>query len=82
MSQAQREIPLLFADGRKGTAACTGNNAAWLCCCARALPLVGFSDVAESMDSGTSVVCPTCSRVFRVIASKRQGRAERVEELK
>lgn len=82
MGQSQDEIPLLLADGSRGSAVRTGNNAAWLCTCDRKLPLLGYSDLAGSTSSASIVACPNCGRQFRVVSSKQRGTAERVEELK
>jgi len=81
MPQAQEQIPLILADGQERAAVRTGNNAAWMCPCGRALPLVGFSDVLESTSGTTAVDCPSCGRRFRVISSKVRGSAEQVREV-
>jgi len=51
-----------FAGGRRiGHAVATGNNAAWLCRCGYARPLLG-----TTFNKNNSVYCPACSREYQV----------------
>ena len=62
MAQEQRRVLLRLDDGTTGQAAATGNNAAWMCPCGRALPLVGRSDPSRAGE----VICPDCGRKYAV----------------
>lgn len=66
--QQQHQIPLHFLDGREGRAARTGNNAAWLCACGSDIPLVGYSDAADSDRVSSLIPCRECGRMYRVSA--------------
>jgi hypothetical protein len=61
MFQGQRQLDLVFLEGKKGVAVATGNNASWLCPCGYELPLIGRSGV-------TRVACPDCNRKYLVIS--------------
>lgn len=65
--QKQQDILVRFIDGAVyGTR--TGNNASWLCRCGNDRPLVGYSDELNSPRDYSRVICPSCGRVFRVVA--------------
>ena len=63
----QKPIPLRFLDGGVGEAVATGNNAAWMCRCARSLPLVGPSGDPKGVSKGTRLDCPDCGRKYFVV---------------
>lgn len=82
MPQAQNGVPLVFQQGPAGLATATGNNAAWLCVCGRADPLVGRSGAVAGPTPGTEVVCPACKRRYFVRPDGYdQAAVLRVEEL-
>lgn len=74
-------VPVHFQGGAQSLAQAEGNNAAWMCCCGRGIPLVGrcyyqFGDTCFT-------VCPECSRKYRVVGMRRAGagnKTVRVEE--
>jgi hypothetical protein len=66
--QQQSPIPIRFLDGRVGEATRTGNNAAWICACGSASPLLGYSDVEDSTRDSSLVPCGGCGRTYRVVA--------------
>lgn len=66
MPQAQNSVPLVFQQAPAVQAAATGNNAAWLCACGRAEPLIGRSGAVAGPTPGTEVICPTCKRRYFV----------------
>lgn len=78
-----RTIDLLWRDGTKSEAVSIGNNAAWICPCAkRKLPLIGRTYSLKGPSAGYVVMCDECAREFYVFPEdKDQGRANRVEEL-
>jgi len=67
MPQEQYSIPVRLLDGKTLAATRTGNNAAWLCACSRATPLVGYSDEIRSPREYSVVSCPDCRRSYRVV---------------
>jgi hypothetical protein len=77
MVQEQRQLDLVFLDGKKGVAVATGNNASWLCPCGYEFPLIGRSGV-------TRVACPDCDRKYLVIPEDNipLKRVLRVKEIK
>jgi hypothetical protein len=81
MAQNLSEIPLSFLNGETAQAVKTGNNAAWICPCDRDLPLLGFSDAADSTSTRAVITCPGCGRSYKVVAAKRQGVPTRVQEI-
>lgn len=68
--QKQQQIPLRFLDGREGHATRTGNNAAWLCACGSDIPLIGYSDAADSGRMSSIVACAGCGRAYQVAAPR------------
>jgi DNA-directed RNA polymerase subunit RPC12/RpoP len=59
MPQAQNIVAVELKGGAKSKAIATGNNAAWICVCGRAEPLLG---------SGTARIdCPKCHRRYLVV---------------
>jgi hypothetical protein len=82
MSQLQRTILVSFLDGSEKKAAATGNNAAWICCCANLLPLIGRTGKQRIITRGHVVVCPCCERSYYVLPEeKNYGRAAKVNEI-
>lgn len=72
------EVPVTFKNGSKAKARAEGNNAAWMCACGAALPLIGrcyfqFGDTCRTK-------CPDCDRVYRV-AGDAKKRARSVAEV-
>jgi hypothetical protein len=67
MSQEQKIVPLILKTGETNKAAATGNNAAWLCSCGRALPLIGRSGSVKGVSDNTRVECPSCKRSYFVV---------------
>ncbi len=70
-------IPVVFADGSKGTARAEGNNSAWHCRCGQPLPLLGRCYFQFGHDCHT--VCPDCGRSYRVVKDA-QKKAKSVQE--
>ncbi len=66
MAQEQRQIVLKLASGEQKHATAVGNNAAWLCICGRALPLLGRSGSLKGAAENTRVDCPDCQRHYFV----------------
>ncbi|MEC4089966.1 hypothetical protein [Pseudoalteromonas rubra] len=66
MSQQQRKVPLLFKEKPEKVAIATGNNAAWLCHCGRALPLLGKAGQLKGPSENTKVTCEECSASYFV----------------
>jgi hypothetical protein len=68
MPQLQLAVPLIFQNELMGEAIATGNNAAWLCPCGWALPLIGRSGATAGPTAGTEVNCPSpvCGRRYFV----------------
>jgi hypothetical protein len=69
--QRQHQIPLTGCRDTAGVAIRTGNNAAWLCPCGYAHPLVGYSDAADSQKEKSRVICQKCGSHYRVVAPSR-----------
>ena len=71
MSQKQKVIDVRLKDGsiRKGIS--TGNNAAWICVCGRADPLLGRSGLLNGLSEGFRVDCPECDRKYFVMPDGR-----------
>ena len=82
MPQAQHIVPLYFLGEVQGHAVATGNNAAWICQCDRALPLVGRSGLASGVTDGYRIDCPNCDRRYFVVPDGGDlKRVLRVEEV-
>jgi len=64
-----REIPLNALDGKAGTARAEGNNAAWMCACGDALPLLGRSFPPKH---APNTVCPKCGRRYALQTSENK----------
>ena len=79
--QAQQRIPVRFKHGQSAEGVRTGNNAAWLCSCARPLPLIGYSDEIDSDKDYSRVICPDCHRVFWVVAESLKKAPTHVAEV-
>lgn len=60
-------MSLVLKCGQVKQAIATGNNAAWLCPCGRALPLVGRSGSVKGTSENTEVKCPSCARAYFVL---------------
>jgi hypothetical protein len=75
MPQEQKIVPLVLFRREPGQAVATGNNAAWICVCRRALPLVGRSGSMKGVDLKTRVVCPDCGRRYFVVPDGKDGAA-------
>jgi hypothetical protein len=67
MPQKQIVIPLVLFKREPGQAIATGNNAAWICACRRALPLIGRSGSIKGVALNTRVDCPDCGRHYFVV---------------
>ena len=67
MSQEQKIVPLKRKSGESSQAVATGNNAAWMCQCGRALPLIGRSGSVKGVSENTKVECPACKRLYFVV---------------
>jgi len=67
MSQEQKLVPLTLKTVATNQAVATGNNAAWICPCGRALPLIGRSGFVKGASENTSVECPSCERRYFVV---------------
>ena len=67
MPQKQHVIPLVPFKREPGQAIATGNNAAWICICRRALPLLGCSGDPKGPTEKTRVDCPDCGRAYFVV---------------
>jgi DNA-directed RNA polymerase subunit RPC12/RpoP len=81
MSQEQKTVPLILKAGETKQAAATGNNAAWMCPCGRALPLIGRSGLMKGTSENMSVKCPSCKRRYFVMPDgKDQGVTLEVRE--
>lgn len=78
MPQKQQTVDLIFRDGRKQSTVATGNNAAWLCPCGRALPLLGRSGSLKGASEPTQVECPNCQRHY-FVAPKGKDRGPVLE---
>ena len=72
-----RTIPLHLADGSRSEATAEGNNAAWLCPCGQALPLLGRCFPPDNIPE---TACPNCKRRYSVRAGS-DNRPESVNEL-
>ena len=66
--QEQHDIAVQFIDGTQAESVRTGNNAAWACKCGRKKPLIGYSDEIDSPRDYSKVECPSCGRLYRVVA--------------
>ena len=66
-------IPLRFTDSSITEANAIGNNAAWMCPCGYALPLIASLVIARE------VACPKCDSKYRVVADAN-NRASKVEQ--
>lgn len=66
MPQTQNTVQLVRQIGPHGSAAATGNNAAWMCSCGRTEPLIGRSGAVAGPTAGTEVACPSCKRRYFV----------------
>ena len=82
MSQEQHPLPVKLLDGKTLRAIRTGNNAAWLCVCSRAGPLIGYSDELDSPREYSAVICPDCRRIYRVVAPGLKKVPTHVQEVK
>jgi hypothetical protein len=75
-------VPVNYLSGKKGNARAEGNNAAWICECRDAIPLVGRCYF--QFDDTCFTVCPSCGRSYRVIGRKSNPavgrRTTRVDE--
>jgi hypothetical protein len=82
-AQAQHTIKVHFLDGSECPCVRTGNNAAWHCACDRGLPLIGYSDAADSTDQNSLIICPEpgCGRHYRVVAPGLKQVPTRVQEV-
>jgi hypothetical protein len=58
-----REVPVYFVDGTQASGRAEGNNAAWLCACGQALPLIGRR---FPPNHPPNTVCPDCGRRYEV----------------
>ena len=67
MPQEQKIIPLVVFRRAPAQAVATGNNAAWICVCRRALPLIGRTGAVKGADAKTRVDCPECGRRYFVV---------------
>lgn len=67
MPQDQRVVPLVLFKREPGQAVATGNNAAWICVCRRALPLIGRTGSVKGVTETTRVYCPDCGRRYFVV---------------
>jgi len=82
MPQAQRIVDVVLKDGSKSRGIATGNNAAWICVCGRADPLLGRTGSILGVSPGARVDCPSCGRKYFVAPSeKNQGPVKRVLEV-
>lgn len=61
-------VPVNYLGGNKGIARAEGNNAAWICVCRDAIPLVGRCYF--QFDDTCYTVCPSCDRKYRVVGRK------------
>ena len=78
MPQEQKVIPLVLFRREAGQAVSAGKNAAWICVCLRALPLVGRTGEVEGMSLKTRVDCPDCGRRYFVVPDG-DNRAQAIE---
>ncbi len=82
MSQEQQPVNLIFRGGLKQSAVATGNNAAWLCCCSRGLPMLGRSGSLKGASEATQIKCPECQRRYFVAPKdKDRGPVLEIREL-
>lgn len=80
--QEQRIVPLLFFRREPGQAVATGNHAAWICVCRRAMPLVGLSGFVNGPSQATLIQCPDCGRRYFVVPDgKDRGVVREVREI-
>ena len=71
---AFRDIDLRLLDSSAAKATGLGNNAAWLCPCGRALPLIASLVIARE------VSCPTCGKHYRLLANAA-NQADTVQQI-
>lgn len=82
MTQTQTAVDVQLKGGRKSKAIATGNNAAWICVCGRADPLLGRSGSIKGVSEGSRIDCPNCGRKYFVVpVGKDQGAVLRVIEV-
>ena len=82
MPQPRNMVSLVFLNSPQSQAATTGNNAAWLCACGFAEPLIGRSGAVAGSTANTEVVCPGCKRRFFVAPNGYdQAAVLRVDEI-
>jgi hypothetical protein len=84
MPQPRNTVPLVYLDGSTAQAIATGNNAAWLCRCGFAEPLIGRSGAITGATVNTEVPCPGpgCNRRFFVVPDGySQAAVLRVDEI-
>lgn len=85
MPLEQRQVEVMFLDGRQGIASATGNNASWQCACGNEQWLIGRSGAPAGPTDGTRVECPrpSCARNYFVVPEgpAAQTRVVRVEEI-
>lgn len=67
MPQEQRIVPLLIYRREPGQAVATGNTAAWICVCRKAMPLIGRVGSVKGFTGETTVICPDCNRRYFVV---------------
>jgi hypothetical protein len=67
MPQQQHIVPLVIFKREPGQAMATGDHAAWICVCRRALPLIGRTGALKGVIEATKVVCPDCGRGYIVV---------------
>ena len=82
MPQAQRIVEVQLKGGSKSKGIATGNNAAWLCVCGRAAPLLGRSGSIKDVSHSMRVDCPDCRRQYFVVPDGHdQGAVLKVVEV-
>ena len=82
MPQKQKIVAVHFKNGKISKGIATGNNAAWICNCGRAEPLLGRSGAIKGVSKGFSIDCPDCERKFFVVPEeKNQGAVLKVIEV-
>jgi hypothetical protein len=82
MPQPQNIVPLVLMRREPGQAVATGNNAAWICVCRRAMPLIGCTGAVKGVSLETVVVCPECGRRYIVVPDgKDRGAVLEVREI-
>jgi hypothetical protein len=82
MALSQNEIDVRLLNGSMIRGVATGNNAAWLCPCERAIPSIGRSGLVAGPSDGFIVKCPDCSRSYFVVPEGgNQKRVAHVREI-